>query len=212
MAAAGRRPGRHDTRADIVAAARAEFAASGYDQSSLRAIARRAGVDPALVHHYFTSKAELFVEALFMRTDPRAIAEEIHAGRDAAGIGGDLVRAFLGLWDDPVAETTEPFVSVVQAVSASPQAADGLREFLTDRIWSHVGRGQDPELAAMRHSLIASQLFGLGWTRYILRLEPFASASVDQLAAWIGPTLDVYLHGALPDPKIRGPKVKRTRR
>jgi len=196
----GRRPGNQDTRADIVTAARASFAELGYDGSSLRAIARRAGVDAALVHHYFASKPALFVEALFMRTDPRLIAQDIHAGRDQPGAGGDLVRAFLGMWDTPAAGPTPPFVSAVQAVAASPQAADGLREFLMDRIWSYVGHDEDPDVAAMRRSLVASQLFGLGWTRYILRLEPFASAAVDELADWIGPTVDSYLHGELPKP------------
>jgi AcrR family transcriptional regulator len=202
MAKVGRRPGKQDTRADIVAAARASFAEHGYERSSMRAIARRAGVDAALVHHYFESKPALFVEALFMRADPRTIAEEIHAEHHNLGAGAELVRAFVGIWDGPAADDaddpdgagkTSPFVSVVQAVAASPQAADGLREFLTDRIWNYVSRDADPEEAALRHSLIASQLFGLGWTRYVLRLEPFASASIEQLAAWVGPTLDGHL-------------------
>jgi AcrR family transcriptional regulator len=199
MAKIGRRPGKQDTRADIVAAARASFADCGYERSSIRAIARRADVDPALVHHYFASKAALFVEALFMQSDPRVLAEEIHAERASPGAGRDLVRGFLSIWDRPTADgATPPFVSVVQAVSGSPQAADGLREFLMERIWTYVGRDEDPDVAAMRRSLIASQLFGLGWTRYILRLEPFASASTDQLADWVGPTLDRFLQAELP--------------
>src|ERR1700730_17767814 len=203
MAKIGRRPGKQDTRADIVAAARESFAERGYEQSSLRAIARRAGVDAALVHHYFDNKPALFVEALFMRAGPRCMAGETHAERTTAVAGRVLARAFLGIWVGPSPGATPPFVSAVQAVSASPQAADGLREFLMDRVWTYVGRDEDPDVAAMRRSLIASQLFGLGWTRYILRLEPFASASVDQLAEWIGPAVDGYLHGQLPDPQGR---------
>jgi AcrR family transcriptional regulator len=196
MAKVGRRPGHRDTRAEIVEAARQSFAESGYDQSSIRSIARRAGVDPALVHHYFEGKPELFVEALFMRTDPRRIAMAIHTQADRPGAGPELVRAFVMLWDRD--NSSQTFVSAVQAVSASREAADGLREFLTDRVWSYVGQGEEPDVAAMRHALIASQLFGLGWTRYILRLEPFASATPDQLAEWVGPTIDRYLQGDLP--------------
>jgi AcrR family transcriptional regulator len=203
MAKVGRRPGKQETRSDIVAAARQSFAESGYEQSSMRAIARRAGVDPALVHHYFTSKPALFVEALFMGVDPRAIAERIHADAQRPGVGQDLVRGFLSIWDRPTtAEAVPPFIHIVQAVASSPQAADGLREFLMDRIWAFVSRDKDPDVAAMRRSLIATQLFGLGWTRYVLKLEPFASASVDQLAEWIGPTLDRYLQEELPDASV----------
>jgi len=187
--ALGRRPGKPCTREAIVAAARAAFAEQGYERASLRGIARRAGVDPALVHHYFDGKPELFVEVLHLAEDPRDIAARM---RDVGSGGGkDLVAAFLQLWERPRPDGRSPFVGLVEAVAASQEASDGLREFLVDRVWSYVDEGRDDqEGAAVRHCFIASQLFGLAWTRYVLRAEPFASASINQVAEWVGPAID----------------------
>ena len=119
--------------------------------------------------------------------------------------------SFLQLWDaDPPAASdvmaaadavaavgTPSFVSLVQAVSASPSAADALREFLIDRVWSRTGIDQDPDEREIRRALFSSQLNGMAFTRYVLRLEPLASARPEQVAAWIGPTLDRYAYGPL---------------
>jgi AcrR family transcriptional regulator len=196
MARLGRRPGKGDTRADIVAAARVCYADQGYDRASIRGIARRAGVDPALVHHYFDGKPPLFVEVLKL-AGPAAVEEADESARP--GQGAELLRAFLLLWEplDPLAGAA--FVNAVQAASASPAAANGLREFLVDRVWAHVGRQDDPADRALRRALVASQLIGVAWDRYLLRLEPFVSATIDEIALWVGPTLDRYLHGSLPE-------------
>ncbi len=182
-------------------AARAAFAEQGYDRASLRGIARRAGVDPALVHHYFDGKPDLFVEVLHLATDPRRIAERMRqAGREGERRGADLAAAFLGLWERARPDGRSPFVGLVEAVAASEEASDGLREFIGDRVWSYVDEGRDAKELAMRHGLVASQLFGLAWVRYVLRLEPFASAPVADVAAWVGPALDRALDGPMPDP------------
>jgi AcrR family transcriptional regulator len=179
-----------------VAAARAAFAEQGYERASLRGIARRAGVDPALVHHYFDGKPDLFVEVLHLASDPRLLAAAIHeSGR---GRGTDLAAGFLRLFERPRPDGRSPFVGLVEAVAASREASDGLREYLAERVWSYVDQGQDADEAAVRHCFVASQLFGLAWTRYILRLEPFASAPVDEVAAWIGPAIDRAVDGPLP--------------
>ena len=178
-----------------MAAARAAFAEQGYERASLRGIARRAGVDPALVHHYFDGKPDLFVEVLHLATDPREIAARIRAS--GQGRGTDLARGFLEMWERPRPDGRSPFVGLVEAVAASKEASDGLREFLADRVWSFVDEGQDAGEPAMRHCFVASQLFGLAWTRYVLRLEPFASAPVGQLAEWAGPALDRAIDGPL---------------
>jgi len=149
-------------------------------------------VDPALVHHYFDGKPDLFVEVLHLAADPRQVA----ARNQGAGNGTDLARAFLQLWERPRPDGRSPFVGLVEAVAASQQASDGLREFLADRVWSFLDDGSDPEWAAMRHCAVASQLFGLAWVRYILRLEPFASAPVDEVATWVGPGITRALEGA----------------
>lgn len=192
MPVAGRRPGNRDTRADIVAAAREAFIEEGYQAPSLRSIARRAGVDPALIHHYFDGKADLFAAALKLGRDPRSILLELAVGDHD---GTDLARAFLTMWDEgrPWDGGLPPFVTACQAMSASPQAAAGMREYLEDRIWGAKPPGGDPEGEAICHALVASQLVGIAWARYLLQLEPVASAPVETVARWIGPTLDRYL-------------------
>src|SRR5258708_31545485 len=98
MALAGRRPGRRDTRAEIIAAAKEAFVEEGYERPSLRSIARRAKVDPALVHHYFSGKADLFAEALKFGRDPREIVVEL-SQLTGERSGSDIVNAFLRLWE-----------------------------------------------------------------------------------------------------------------
>src|SRR5580704_4195348 len=95
-AAAGRRPGNVDTRGEIIEAARRIFAAKGYDGTSLRAVAREAGVDPALVHHYFDGKASLFVAAMALPFDPREVKE--HAASPEYS-GARTIESFLSMWD-----------------------------------------------------------------------------------------------------------------
>lgn len=202
MAVAGRRPGRRDTRAEIVAAARTAFIEEGYERPSLRSIARRAAVDPALVHHYFRGKPELFTEALKFGRDPRelvvAMAQAAEAGVDCTG--EMLVKGFLDLWEarPPPDDGAHPFVTTAQAMCSSPEAAAGLREYLEDRVWSVIAGNHPPGESQQRQSLIASQLIGLACVRYLLRIEPLASASQDDVAAWVGPTLDRYMKGDLP--------------
>jgi AcrR family transcriptional regulator len=129
VALVGRRPGRRDTRAEILAAARAAFVEEGYERPSLRGIARRAGVDPALIHHYFKGKADLFTEALKLGRDPREIVVELsQSGGEPTG--ADLVKAFLGLWESgrPGEPGPPPFAAMAQAVCSSPEVAAGLRD------------------------------------------------------------------------------------
>jgi AcrR family transcriptional regulator len=180
-----------------VAAAGAAFVEQGYERPSLRGIARRAGVDPALVHHYFGGKAALFAEALKLGRDPREIALQMAQG----GTGTDLALAFLGLWEGsrPRAGGVSSFVTAAQAVCSSPEAAAGLREFLEERVWSVLpcDQGVDPGERDLRRGLVMSQLMGMGWARYVLRFEPLASASVEEVARMVGPTLDRYMAGPL---------------
>jgi AcrR family transcriptional regulator len=199
MTPAGRRPGNQDTRADIVDAARAAFAETGYAATSLRAVARRAGVDAALVHHYFDSKAALFVEAMQLPMDPGLVP---HRARHTADrIGAAVVEGFLDMWDSAVGSSTS-FVTVAQAMCASPETADALREFIAERVWRQVPGppGESEELHQRRQSLVASQLIGLAWARYVFRVEPLASAEVTAIAGWAGPTIDRYIRGDLDPP------------
>ncbi len=196
MSPAGRRPRGADTRTEILDAARQAFAEEGYEHSSVRGIARRAGVDPALVHHYFGDKARLFVEILHLTRDPRAGVDDMHA---TGGVtGARIVRNFLAGWEGGTDDEGPGgrFATVVEAVASSPRAADALREFLEERVWSRVA--EPPRSRA----LITAQLFGLAWTRYVLRVEPVASADPEELAVWVGATIDTLLESgraATPD-------------
>src|SRR5579863_4614098 len=131
----GRRPGSPATRQEILDAARAVFAEEGYDRASVRAIARRAGVDPALVYHYFDGKPALFVELLDLARDPREVMETA-AAVTGPGRGARVVTGFLQAWETGDPTRGSRFRTAMQAVCASPEAATALREFLTERVWS----------------------------------------------------------------------------
>ena len=183
----GRRPGKSVTRADIVEAAATCFAEEGYEKASLRGIARRAGVDPALVHHFFGGKSELFMATVSMRRDPRDIFDEVQSSTHK---GEALMRAFLQDWEPlPGGAGPSPFVTVVQAICSSPEEARALREFLTERVWARPRHDGQPSGPRLRQSLVTSQLWGVAMARYVLGLEPLASASLDEVAAWYGPIL-----------------------
>ena len=133
MAEMGRRPGKRDTRAEILVAAAAAFGESGFDATSLRAVASRAGVDPALVHHYFPGgKPELFNVAMAEGFDPRLILDlvlgEDHTAKVAATPGSrgeSIVAHFVRMWDDAASDAGDAFVSFTQAAASSPEAARG---------------------------------------------------------------------------------------
>jgi AcrR family transcriptional regulator len=190
VSAVGRRPGKVDTKGDIVDAARRVFAEKGYDRVSLRAVAREAGVDPALVHHYFDGKASLFVAAMALPFDPRTVKEGAGTGPRASGPD---VEGFLTMWDRAEG-TGSDFASCAAAMAASPAVADAMREFVAERVWSLLVPNPDESQAvtARRRALVSSQLMGLAFTRYILRVPPISTASPRQIARWVGPTLKRY--------------------
>jgi AcrR family transcriptional regulator len=204
MVRAGRRPGGADTRGEIVAAAAEAFAELGYAGASIRGIAKRAGVDPALVHHYFADKSELFVETMDLPMDPQAVQSEVTAeGRVFSG--EHLVDRFLAQWEKgPEGSAAAAFVTFVQAVSASPRTADAVREFLDDRITFQGVAGEDEDIARRRRALISSQLLGVAWVRYLIRAEPMASAERRDIARWVGPTIDRYATGDLAPDEMDG--------
>jgi AcrR family transcriptional regulator len=197
---AGRRPGGPDTKAKILEAARAEFGERGYTAATVRQVARRADVDPALVYHYFADKAGLFVACLDLPADPREV--QIQA-RGAELDGARIAERFLAQWEEGAAEPGKSFVTLTQAVSSAPEVARALREFLTERVWARVPAAGGGETAARTTALVSSQLLGAAWVRYVIRMEPFASASRAEVAAWIGPTIEAYITGRLgrPDPE-----------
>jgi len=190
----GRRPGESGTRAAILGAARTRFAALGYDGASVRAIARAAGVDPALVLHYFGSKAALFAEALEFPFGPGEVAERILAG-PRAELGRRLALFFFSIWDDPARR--EPMMAMLRAATTSADAAALLRAGLAERVLRPVGQHLGMPDAELRTSLCAAHLVGLGITRYIVVVEPLASIEPAELAEIVAPALQRYLTGRL---------------
>jgi AcrR family transcriptional regulator len=199
MAAAprrGRRPGSPDTRAAILTQARAAFAANGYAGTSVRAVATAAGVDAALVHHYFGTKDELFLAALELPVDPRVVlAPAIAAGPD--GAGERILRVFLSVWDDP--ELRLPLLGVARSV-LDPEGQRLLRDGFLPAILGPVGVALGIDQPATRMPLLASQILGLILVRYVLAVEPVASMPADQVVAIYAPTLQRYLTGPLDTP------------
>lgn len=192
----GRRPGKQDTRGQIIEAARAAFAERGLDATTIRQIAADADVDPALVHHYFGTKNDLFLAVLELPVDPADLLERA-VGDDPERAGEQLVRAFVTAWDSPVGTAA---AALLRSAIGNPTVARLFRELVLQRIRSRVAHRLDlpPEEADLRTALVASQIAGLAVTRYLLAVEPLASAPPEVVVATLGPTLQRYLDGDLP--------------
>jgi AcrR family transcriptional regulator len=187
----GRRPAGEDTRSLITEAARGEFADKGYEGTSMRAVARVAGVDPALVHHYFDGKADLFAQSVVLtRVNPAVVVDRVLEG-PMDTLGERMVRAFLAVWDDP--ENQDRLVALVRAVHTNEEVGALVREFVAREIVGRVTRRTGIPDAALRGSMAASQLIGLATARYVVRMPPLADASPEDIAHWLGPTLQRYL-------------------
>jgi len=192
--ARGRRPGAPDTRAEVLGAARASFAEKGFRGTTIRAVAAAAGVDPALVHHYFGSKDDLFVAALEIPVDPREVlAPVVAAGPD--GAGERLLRAFLGVWDDP--EVQPGLLAMVRSLVAD-DTGGLVREAFIPVVVGPVLAELVPDRPEVRVPLVASQVAGLILARYLLAVPAMAQMSADDVVARIGPVLQHYLTGDLP--------------
>jgi AcrR family transcriptional regulator len=196
VARSGRRPGNQDTREAILSAARDAFAERGYDAASIRLIAAAAGVDPALVHHYFGTKDQLFLDAMQLPLDPATIVAKVMTG-GVDGLGERLVRTLLTVWDSPVGGAAAAFV---RSAVSNELIAKMMREFIVNRILRRVVKdlALDPAEGPLRANLIATQMGGLIMMRYIIKVEPLASTAPDVVAALIGPTIQRYVTEPLP--------------
>lgn len=200
----GRRSGDSGTKDAILAAARARFSEAGYDRATIRDIAGAAGVDPALVHHFFGTKDRLFAAAMRLPVIPGDVLDAVMAAgapEPGRGLGEQLLQTMLSVWD--VAEIRETFLALLRTATTSQQAAAMLREFVTENILGRLAQlvpedaraaGGDAEFRA---ALIGSQIVGLGLARYVIQLEPLARAGNAEVAAAIGPALERYLTGDL---------------
>jgi AcrR family transcriptional regulator len=191
----GRRPGASGSREAILDAATRLFAEHGYVATSLRAIAAEAGVDAALIIHFFASKANLLTAAVKWPFDPETEMERVAAhGRRHAGEA--LVRLVVQTWDRE--GDRNAIMTLLRAAAVEPAAADLTREFLQHDLFPPLMRALKPSDPELRANLVASQLVGLGIARYVLRLEPLAGMSEDEVVSWVGPNVHRYLTGRAP--------------
>jgi AcrR family transcriptional regulator len=190
----GRRPAGEDTRQAIVDAARTEFATRGYEGTTMRGVARAAGVDARLVHHYFDGKDEVFAAAMELPVRPREIVDQIISG-SVEELGERLVRFFFAVWDAPAGR--ERIVALLASALTSQDAARLLREFLAREIFGRVAAELGSDDPQLRAALAASQMVGVIVARYVVKIEPLASADQEDLVPILGPTIQRYLYGQL---------------
>ncbi|MFD9482374.1 TetR family transcriptional regulator [Streptomyces nojiriensis] len=178
------------TQERIRLAAREVFAERGYDKTSVRGIAKVAGVDPALVHHYFGSKDDLFAAAIEVSIEPALVIPAI-IGEGPDGIGERLARYFLGVWENPV--TRVPLLAVIRSALTHEAAAKVLRGLVLRRLLERVAADLDVPDPTFRAELAASHMVGIAILRYVVQVEPLASADPEKIVALVAPTLQRYL-------------------
>lgn len=191
----GRRGGGEDTRAQILAAARKLFAENGYEGTSLRSVAREAEVDPALIHHYFDGKEALLAASVELPANPREVLSGVVA-LPPAERGAALVKTLLNLWDSPLQPA---LLTLVRSAVGSKAQSALMREVLRKRILNVVmtGMDHDEHEAQLRSTLVVGQVFGLLVSRYVIKLEPLASLSSDEVVRLVSPVVQHYLTGDL---------------
>jgi AcrR family transcriptional regulator len=193
----GRRPGNQDTRQSILDAARTVFAERGFDKASIRAIATGAKVDPALVHHYFGTKEKLFLASMNAPINPaELIPKALEGPRDQAG--ERLVRLVLSVWDSPAGAAA---IAMFRSALTNEWTARLLREFVITQILRKAiaELTMDPAEAPMRSALLATQIAGLVTIRYVLKIEPVASAPTESLVKAMAPNVQRFLTDPLTD-------------
>lgn len=189
------RAGGTDTRSRIVEAAAHEFAATGYDGATMRAIAARAGVDAALVHHYFGTKADLFATVIDVPMRPDMDIPGILAGpRDQ--LGERLVRYILDLWDRP--DVRRRGLVVLRTAIGNKAATPLLAGFLSRELLGKLAAATDaadPAEGEFRAALVGTQIAGILMARYVLQLRAMVDASPDAIVEMVAPTIQRYLFG-----------------
>lgn len=187
----GRRAGSPDTRGEILDAARQVFSDLGYDRATMRTIATRAEVDPALIYHYFETKDDLFAASIDLPIPPTEVLRNVLEG-DRSHLGRRLSETFFIVWEQE--EARRSLLGILRsAMGGEDRAANAFRQFLMTAVLDHISPmipGKDSRLRAL---LMASQLVGVAMTRYVMRLEPIASASVEEIIDLVAPRVQSYV-------------------
>lgn len=196
----GRPPGTSDTRGMILAGARELFARNGFGSTTIRSVAARAGVDSALVHHYFGTKQQLFAAAIALPIDPMTILGPLRTV-PVEELGLKLPSMLLSLWDS---ELGAGLITTLRSLLAGNEV-ELIRSFFREVVIVEVADRVDdpPGTGVLRAEFVASQLLGVVMARYIINLEPLASLPADQIAQTIAPNLQRYLTGNLPEMPAR---------
>lgn len=173
-----------ETKAVILAAAKARFAESGYERATIRAIAADANIDPSMVMRYFGNKDQLFAAAADFDLElPDFTEVEQHH------LGARLVAYFMDRW-----ERDEALVVLLRSATTNPEAAQRMREIFAGQLMPVIAKVK-PYAPQRRAGLVATQMIGLAMCRYVLQLPPVVDMSHDEVVAWLGPTIQRYLEG-----------------
>lgn len=191
MSPAGRRAGAPDTRSQILEAARSLFGSNGYDRTTIRSIAAEASVDPALVHHYFGTKEELFAASIDLPVVPVQLIDHVLNG-ERSGIGRRLAETFFTIWEQEGPRAS--LLGIVRSAAAGEdQAVAAFRQFMTDALVGRLAAVMDGPEGLLRAELMAAQLVGVAMIRYVVRLEPMASRPVEQIIEQVAPRIQSFL-------------------
>ncbi|MFD3498918.1 TetR family transcriptional regulator [Streptomyces sp. NPDC058676] len=182
-----------DTRDRLLTVAREEFSERGYEKTSVRGIAKAAGVDSALVHHYFGTKEQVFEAAVEVALAPVLTVRDSVLDGPADAVGERLTRMFFGLWETPVTRT--PLLAVVRSAVNNDTAASVFRRLVSTQLLSRVAGEVDAPDAELRAELAAAQLVGIAMLRYVIKVEPLASADVEEIIARVAPVVQGHLTG-----------------
>ncbi|MEU9349311.1 TetR family transcriptional regulator [Streptomyces sp. NPDC048278] len=182
-----------DTRDRILVTAREEFSEHGFEKTSVRAIAKAAGVDSALVHHYFGTKEQIFEAAIAVAFAPALDAPVTIADGPLDGVGERLTRFIFGIWENPTTRT--PLLAIVRSAVNNETAAAVFRRLIAAQLLRRLAEQLDHPDAELRAELAAAQLVGCALLRYVIRLEPLASADLEQIVARIAPVVQGHLTG-----------------
>ncbi|WP_371660582.1 TetR family transcriptional regulator [Streptomyces sp. NBC_00280] len=191
------RPSRTDSadapaaRDRILAAAREEFAERGYEKTSVRGIAKAAGVDPALVHHYFGTKEQVFEASIEVAVGPLLHAPGSIAEGPLDGIGERLARFFFGVWENPA--TRKALLAIVRSAMNNEAAAGVFRRLISAQLLRRIAVQLDLPDAELRAELAAAQLVGIAMLRYVIKVEPLASADPEQIIERVAPVIQAHL-------------------
>ena len=180
-----------DTRDRILAAAREEFSERGYEKTSVRGIAKAAGVDSALVHHYFGTKEQVFEAAIEGALAPAFEAPTTLIDGPPADVGERMARFVFGVWENPA--TRAPLLAILRSAVNNDTAAAVFRRLVASQLLRRVAAQVDLPDAELRAELAAAQLVGCAMLRYVIKVEPLASADVEQIIARVAPVVQGHL-------------------